>query len=224
MQQTTSSISQSSLILSSKRQFWLKRAMSALGFFPLGIYVIVHLWTNLSVLGGAYAFEQALSQSRNHPAMIVLEWLLGIAFVFHMGVGFWLMRKWRPNNLQVRTFSNLKFLLQRISGIGLSFFLVAHVINARILPAYRVEGGFETFDGLQDALYAERFPITFIVYFLGLLGVAYHLANGLWSFLITWGVVVTPRAQRYAQIASYIVFFVICLMSGLILYGFYRDG
>ena len=38
------------------------------------------------------------------------------------------------------------------------------------------------------------------IYFLGIVAAVYHMANGLWTMGITWGVWTTPRAQRWANI------------------------
>ena len=85
--------------------------MSLLGIAPLGVYVVLHLWTNLSSLGGPESYNAALAASRRHPAFLFLEVLLGLAILAHTVVGVRLMLRWRPNNLEERTFGNLKFLL-----------------------------------------------------------------------------------------------------------------
>jgi succinate dehydrogenase / fumarate reductase cytochrome b subunit len=50
-------------------------------------------------------------------------------------------------------------------------------------------------DGLRE-------PLTFAVYTLGILGTAYHLANGLWTFCLTWGFSVSRSSQRWLTAAS----------------------
>ena len=39
-----------------------------------------------------------------------------------------------------------------------------------------------------------------IIYAVGIMSIVYHLANGLWTMGITWGVWTTPHAQRWANI------------------------
>lgn len=190
--------------------------MSLLGIVPLGVYVVLHLWTNVSSLGGPAAWDAALAASRSHPGFLLLEILLGLALLIHTVVGLQLLRRWRPNNLQVRTFSNLKFFLQRLAGLGVGLFVVAHVIKARILPALSPAGK-ESWHGMREAL-SE--PVTLTVYILGLLGVSYHLANGLWTALITWGVTVSERAQRRSQWVAAALFVLLLILSGLSIYGF----
>jgi succinate dehydrogenase / fumarate reductase cytochrome b subunit len=46
-----------------------------------------------------------------------------------------------------------------------------------------------------------------ILYAIGVLACVFHLANGIWTFGITWGMWVTPAAQRWAT--------VVCLVFGL---------
>lgn len=190
--------------------------MSFLGVVPLGIYVILHLWTNLSALGGPASYQQALLQSRNHPGFIALELFLGLTILIHAVIGIKLIFKWRPNPTKVRYFSNLKFTLQRLSGIGLALFLVAHIIKARILPSFHPPHT-ETWMGMHHALWE---PVTLTVYILGLLGVSFHLANGLWTFCLTWGLTVTPGSQRRAEIVSALFFVGLLILSALTLYGF----
>ena len=38
-----------------------------------------------------------------------------------------------------------------------------------------------------------------ILYTIGILSCVFHLANGIWTFGITWGIWVTPAAQKWAQ-------------------------
>lgn len=191
--------------------------MSFLGVFPLGIYVVLHLWTNLSSLGGPTAFNNALQGSRHHPAFLFLELLLGLAILLHLFVGIRLILRWRPNLIRVPTFSNLQFTLQRLSGLGLALFLVAHVINARLAPAWDGRG-MENFCGMRHVFYHDK--LTLPVYILGLLGISFHLANGFWTFCLTWGLTPTVRAQRLMRWLSIIFFMTLLALSGLVLYGF----
>lgn len=208
--------------------FWNKRIMSFLGVIPLGVYVILHLWTNMSSLGGPDVFNVAvqgpsalnptLPQSR-HPIFLVLEILLCLAILIHLVIGVRLILRWRPNLARVRSFGNLKFALQRISGLGLMLFIVAHVIQARIRPA--LHGGVETFCGMRHAYFEE--PLTLPVYILGLLGISFHLANGIWSAGLTWGITVTPQRQKIWERFSFFVFVILLTMAVISIYGFMQS-
>lgn len=195
-----------------------KQWFSLFGVVPLSLYVILHLWTNLYALGGAESFNTRLLETRQSPTFLFLEVVgLGFPMLYHAYIGIKAVFEMRPNNGAYRKLTNLKYLLQRISAIGVLAFLIAHVIKARILPATAAPGGHETWMGMHEAL-SE--PVTFTVYALGLLGVSYHLANGLWLASLTWGISVSPSAQRKMEALSISFFVLLCIMSGLALYGF----
>jgi len=50
-------------------------------------------------------------------------------------------------------------------------------------------------------------------YLLGILSATFHLANGIWSFSIVWGLTVGPRAQRRMMWVSAAVFVVLSLLG-----------
>src|SRR2546428_675363 len=66
---------------------------------------------------------------------------------------------------------------------------------------------------------------TLVVYILGVIGIAYHLANGLWSFMtMGWGITVSKSAMKWLERLS-IAFFVLLLALGwAAIYGLYRGG
>ncbi len=135
--------------------------------------------------------------------------------MFHGIYGLSLAWKSRYSPSQFPYFENLKYILQRLSGIGLLLFIPAHLLKAKILP---------TLDGhpADFAHMAEAFsePLTLIVYILGVLGVAYHIGNGLWQFSIGWGLTVTEAAMKKMQVVSILVFLAISAMGYAAIGGF----
>ena len=194
-----------------------KQLLSILGLVPLGVYVFLHLWTNLESLNGELAFNTAVLRSRNHPAFILLEIFgLGLPLLVHTVLGLMEIGRARPNNVVYSTFDNLKFVLQRASAIGLLLFIGAHVYKARIAPDL-VVNGHESWQGMHNGL-SE--PITLTVYVLGMLAVSYHLANGMQTASMRLGVVMTPAGQRRMQWVSGTLFVILLAMSGAAIYGF----
>ena len=63
-------------------------------------------------------------------------------------------------------------------------------------------------------------PLTFTVYALGMLGISYHLANGLQTSAMRLGLVVSDEGRRRMQVVSYAALVILLAMSGLALYGF----
>jgi succinate dehydrogenase / fumarate reductase cytochrome b subunit len=195
-----------------------KQVLSLFGIVPLGVYVVLHLWTNLTSLQGARAFNLAVTNSRNHPAFLFLEIFgLGIPLVAHTIIGLIETRRMRPNNARYGFFNNLEYLLQRLSALGLVLFIGAHVWKARLFPEELTPDGHESWMGMHNGL-SE--PITFIVYVLGMLGISYHLANGVRTAAMRWGLAVSPRGQARAQMVSAGVFVLLLVMSSAAIYGF----
>ena len=54
----------------------------------------------------------------------------------------------------------------------------------------------------------------FIVYMIGITATVWHLANGIWLFLVDWGITIGERAQRLAGYAC-IGFGIVLLMVGI---------
>jgi succinate dehydrogenase / fumarate reductase, cytochrome b subunit len=57
-------------------------------------------------------------------------------------------------------------------------------------------------------------PLFFILYIIGIISAVFHFSNGMWSFLVSWGITVGPKAQR---ISSYIWMGVFVIVSALFL-------
>jgi succinate dehydrogenase / fumarate reductase cytochrome b subunit len=196
-----------------------KQVLTLFGLVPLGVYVVLHLWTNLYSLAGAEAFNKASEGSRANPAFLFLEIFgLGLPLLAHTVIGLMEIRRGRPNNLRYGFLDNLRYLLQRASAIGLLLFIGAHVWRARLAPA--LEGRHEDFAGMHEAL-SE--PITLIVYALGMLGVSYHLANGLQTAATRTGLVVSEAGRRRMTWLAGTVMVLLLAMSGLAITGFLLD-
>jgi succinate dehydrogenase / fumarate reductase cytochrome b subunit len=71
-------------------------------------------------------------------------------------------------------------------------------------------GIFRPYNAASTAAEAMRISgIVPVLYAIGVLSCVFHLANGIWTFGITWGLWVTPASQRWAN--------VVCLVFGLAL-------
>lgn len=155
----------------SNRSFWLGKLFSLAGIVPLGIYVVLHLYHNLTSLDGAEAFNRHLLDSRSLPFIVPITILvIWVPIVFHGLYGLFAVKKSRPNLIRFPFFENLKYVLQRLSGIGLLLFIPAHIYKTRIEPT--LSNTSLDFNHMVEGL-SE--PLTLAVYLLGILG-----------WLITW--------------------------------------
>jgi succinate dehydrogenase / fumarate reductase cytochrome b subunit len=177
------------------RAFWARKIFSFCGIVPLALYTLWHLGNNIYALRGPAAFDARLAQATGSPLHRPAIWLfVYLPFLIHAAVGLAITFKSSPNVLRMPAFRNWKYLLQRVSAIGLLLFIPAHVYKTRIEPWRE---GFAIDYAHMHAGMLE--PLTFAVYTLGMLGIAFHLANGLWLAGITWGFFRGPAAQRRGE-------------------------
>ncbi len=201
----------------SNRSFWLGKLFSLFGILPIGLYVIGHLYQNLKSLGGEAAFNAHLTESRSWPLIVPLTILvIWVPIGFHGLYGLFKMKSSKLNLGRFAYFENLKYVLQRLSGIGLLLFIPAHIFKTRFEP--KMEGTVLDFHHMVEGLHE---PLTLAVYCLGVLGVAYHLANGVWQFSIGWGLTTSQRGMDRVQWMSYALFVILLVMGYGAIWGFY---
>ncbi len=58
-----------------------------------------------------------------------------------------------------------------------------------------------------------KMPIMIALYTIFVLSACYHGFNGLWTFLITWGICLTERSQRIARIFANVLLFVVAFLG-----------
>lgn len=192
------------------RGFVRARIGSAVAIAPLGVWTVVHLWNNLAAFKGGAEWERAVTEY-DHPIAFFFSSLiallpLGIHTVWGIGRLFTV----KPNNVRYRYFQNVKYALQRLSAIGVLLFLGAHLWKAMLSPRL-MHGRAETFADISTTMH-HHLP-TLVVYVLGVLGVAYHLANGVQTFTMGWGIV-TSRAALKRLEKLIVLFFLLLLGMG----------
>ncbi|HVY47100.1 MAG TPA: hypothetical protein VHB21_14530 [Minicystis sp.] len=197
------------------------RLASALAVAPLGVWTVVHLWNNLAALEGGEAWQKAVTSYPNPAAQAITVAIVLLPLLLHTIWGVGRVFTSRPNNARYGHFANLKYALQRLSAIGVLLFLGAHLWLAMLEPRL-MEGHAETF---ADISHEMRFhgPTT-IVYVLGVLGVAYHLANGVHGACLGWGVVSSRTALRRLQAAALVLFVILLALGWGAVYAVYRAG
>lgn len=56
-------------------------------------------------------------------------------------------------------------------------------------------------------------PLMLVFYILGIVSAAFHLANGLWSFLVSWGITQSNKSQRIATYVTLLIFVVLAIVG-----------
>ena len=195
--------------MSKDREFYWRRLHSLLGIIPVGLFVTQHLLINFQATHGAEAFNTASGFMGNLPFLWFLEWfVIYIPLMFHAFYGVYIAFTAAPNNQRFGTFRNWMFLLQRITGVILVIFIAWHIFQTRIQKALGTEVDYDMMANILSN------PVMVAFYALGIISATFHLANGIWSFLVSWGITQSPKSQRVATFFT-MIFFVVLSVIGV---------
>src|SRR5687767_6693254 len=96
------------------------RLGSLLAVAPLGVWTVLHLWNNLAVFRGGAAWEDAVTHHAHPLSQFFTALLVMVPLLIHAVWGLARLKSSRPNGRYTLTFfGNLKYVLQRLSAIGL---------------------------------------------------------------------------------------------------------
>jgi succinate dehydrogenase / fumarate reductase cytochrome b subunit len=197
------------------RHFWHRKIHSLLGVIPIGAFLIVHLVTNYYSTRGPEAFNEKAGLLEDLPFLLLLEiFLIYLPIIYHAGYGVFIAFQAKHNLGNFGYFRNWMFFVQRITGIISLIFIAWHVWQTRINLFLGNPPNF------QDMANLLSNPVTYVLYVIGLLCVVFHFSNGLWSFLVHWGIAVGPRAQRITTYATMVVFVLVSAIGLASLNGF----
>src|SRR5699024_6627820 len=187
------------------REYNYKRLHSLLGVVPIGIFVVQHLIVNHFVVYGEESFNKAAGFMANLPFVTALEiFVIYLPILFHAVLGVYIVFTTRNNVRRYGFFRNWMFFLQRVSGIITLIFIAWHVWQTKIQIAF-----FDTtldYDLMANILTQ---PFFFWFYIISIICVVFHLANGLWSFCVSWGIAQSPRSQQIVTYVTIAIFFVV---------------
>lgn len=182
------------------KTFLLRKVHQLTGVVPLGAFFFVHMFTNSKAMNGAASFDKAVKEIHDIPYLLFLE-IFGIflPLLFHSVYGIVISSEARMNALSYGMTRNWFYVFQRATGVFLFFFLLFHILHLRfgLIPSLN----FVPVAGNADRAYAivgGEFQITWVllVYILGVLATAWHLAYGFFLFAVDWGIVIGEKAQR----------------------------
>jgi len=192
-----------------RHEFALRRLHSLSGIVPLGAYMVVHLMTNASLLNGVATFQRAVFSIHSLGALLpVVEWgLILLPLLFHGILGLWIAKTGRSNSSAYTFTNNRRYTWQRWTGLIAFVFLMVHVLHlhgwfhfkpwlAMLEPLGLA--GFKPYNAASTLILQMDGYLWPAFYLIGVLACVYHLANGLWTAGITWGLWATPTAQLRA--------------------------
>jgi succinate dehydrogenase / fumarate reductase cytochrome b subunit len=200
-------VTESSPSFLARHQFLIYRLFSLSGLIPVGAFLVVHLLTNASVLSGAGAFQSRVDMIHSlGPLLVPIEWLfIFLPMLFHATVGFVIIANGLPNVGSYPYVGNLRYTLQRATGMIAFVFIMGHIIHLHWMGGPLGGGKFDPHAATSSAAVAIHPLLTSILYAIGVLCAVFHLANGLWTLGITWGIWTSPAAMRRANAVSIVI-------------------
>lgn len=208
-----------------RHEFLIRRLHSLSGLIPVGAFMCVHLTVNASVMNGPETFQNLVYQIHSLDKLLPLvEWVfIFLPLIFHAVIGVWIIQSGLPNTNHYGYGANYRYVLQRVTGVIALVFILYHVFHMHgwfhfdwWLALADALGGheFRPYNAPSTAGEALQNPLIIAFYFVGVVACVFHLANGLWTMGITWGLWTSPQAQKKA-LALCGVFGAALLMVGL---------
>ncbi len=200
-----------------------RRLHTIAGAVLLGTFLVGHLFTHASALGGERSYDRVVGALARSPLGSVVEVVFVlIPFAFHVGYGIHLLARERAGDVGAQAFgSRRSWLLQRISAGVLLVFVLVHVWHLRLQ---------RLFFGLSaDALYTELtarlsstwagIPWVALFYLLGVLAASAHAANGLFAATGTWNVASSDRGRQRMRLLTATLGLVLFLVGAATVIG-----
>lgn len=174
--------------------FLLRRLHSALGLVPLGAFLVFHLWENSqSRFGAAHYNAQAADLQQLNYLLIIELLVIALPLLLHAGYGLVIIGSGSAEPLRYSYARNWLYWWQRASGIAMIAFLALHLALTRFAGLFDPNVHDDLFGYMQQSLSQ---PVTLMLYLLGLWLSVFHLANGLATAAISWGLTTDAAAQH----------------------------
>jgi succinate dehydrogenase / fumarate reductase cytochrome b subunit len=169
----------------------------------------IHLLTNSSILASSQKFQSLVYQIHAlGPALPLVEWIfIFLPLIFHAVMGVVIVKGGLPNTSSYSYSGNIRYSLQRASGMVAFVFIFWHVFHMHgwIHAEWWIElvkgwgANFSPYNASSTAAAALASPVVLLLYAIGVLSCVFHLSNGIWTMGITWGLWVSPAAQKRAN-------------------------
>ncbi|WP_144510993.1 succinate dehydrogenase cytochrome b558 subunit [Bacillus sp. FJAT-22090] len=195
--------------MSKDREFYWRRLHSLLGIIPVGLFLTQHLVVNHFATKGEDAFNKASGFMGNLPFVIILEiFVIYLPLMFHAFYGIYIAFTAKNNPKRFGTLRNYLFILQRFTGIFLVVFIAWHVFETRFQAAI---GAKEVNFNMMADILSNPWMLGF--YIVGVISATFHLANGIWSFLVSWGITQSAASQRIVTYVTLVIFLALSVVG-----------
>lgn len=204
----------------------LRRLHSLTGLVPVGAYMVIHLLTNASVFGSPKMFQRLVFHIHSlGPMLPIVEWIfIFLPILFHGVYGLIITTGGRPNTTDYPYNSNVRYTLQRATGLIAFLFIAWHVFHmhgwfhfsiwADYVTTPLMGAQFSPYNAASSAAIAMQKSIVIpILYTIGVLATVFHLSNGIFTFGITWGLWISAKAQHNAKLVTNVIGVVIAVIG-----------
>lgn len=186
-----------------RRHFIVRKLHALTGIVPVGLFLMIHLWTNSKAIQGRSCFGHAVDDINRLPFLPIVE-IFGIfvPLFFHALYGVYLAFQSKQNVGAYGYARNWMFLLQRVTGLITFVFIIFHLKDFRFAKLMGTMQHSEFF-GVLETMLSDRWGghAKALFYELGVLASVFHFANGVRTFLFSWGVTVSSRSQKLTAYA-----------------------
>ncbi len=198
-----------------------RRLHTISGAVVLGAFLVEHLFTNASALGGFARYDAVVGAIERFPLLPLFEVVfIVVPLAFHAGYGLHLLRGAQASerDADIARFGDRRaWMLQRTSAVVLFLFILFHVWELRLqgLPA----------DALYTTLTAHLswtwvgVPWIALFYLLGVLAAAAHLSNGLFAAAVSFQLAADRIGRRRVRTATTALGLILFLVGGTTVIG-----
>ncbi len=202
-----------------EKYYFLARRLHSLTGLMFSGFVCFHLLINATVLSGGGNFQFCVEKIHvlEHMGILIPVEMATIFFpiAFHALFGIVILLTSQSNMTDYPYGGNIRYTLQRLSAVVILVFLALHIWHMHWLGKPFGGARFDPADATNSAAAAmQAWSLWSPIYVIGVVATVFHLANGIWTALITWGVTIGPRSQ---QVSGYfcIALGIVVLAAGL---------
>lgn len=198
--------------------------------------MVVHLLVNASVVESPATYQKNVYQIHSLGGLLpVVEWVfIFIPILFHGILGVVFVMGGIPNTSNYTYEANVRYTLQRVTGMIAFVFIAIHVFHMHgwfhadiwLESVVYPFGGaqFKAYNAASTSGMALQNWVMVIIYLIGVLASVFHLANGIWTMGITWGVWTSSQAQARALAVCGMFGVLLAVVGVMALFGMWSVG
>lgn len=212
-----------------KHYFLLRRLHSLSGIVPVGLFVIMHLFTNFQIISGD--FQHEVKFIHGLPALTVAEIGIWLGIGFHAALGLVYTFADKPDfgiteSKHYKYRDSWRYTFQRITGVIALIFIFLHVATLRwrwsfggwFTPFFVAAPDGQPLVSATTAAALQGSTLVLVLYIVGVLSVIYHWCNGLWTAAISWGLTVSVASmERWRYVCAGLAVVLTIFAGGAIL-------